>query len=402
MAGLFLAACEEEKPEPEAEPEVPAPASGIEVPGPGGVTLLSPAAFEELPGWSEDRQQEALAAFRLSCEKFASLPAEREQAPEALGMTVADWEPACQWLPPEADAESARAFFETHFKPFAVLREGDPWGVITGYYEAAVTGSFEKKPGYEVPLYKAPDDLLSLKLRDFDEELPDRTLVARLQGQRLLPYHVRGEIDEGALAGRGLELLWLDDPVDAFFLSVQGSGVVTLPDGSEQRIGYAGNNGHEFYAIGRALLEEGTVPRDKMSMQAIRDWLRENPDQAQELMRRNKRYIFFRLLDTQGPVGAQGVVLTPERSLAVDRAYLPLGAPLWLQTESADPALTFQRLMVAQDTGAAITGGVRGDFFFGHGEPALERAGRMKEKGRYWLLLPNEAAERLLKGAPGA
>lgn len=366
------------------------------------MTLLSPAAFGELPGWEADSQQEALAAFSRSCEKFATLPEEREQGPAALGMTVADWRKACQWLPPEADAASARAFFESHFRAFAVLREGDPWGVITGYYEATVTGSFEKRPGYDVPLYKAPDDLLTLKLRDFDPELPDRSLVARLEGQRLLPYHVRAEIDEGALEGRGLELLWLDDPVDAFFLSVQGSGVVTLPDGSEQRIGYAGNNGHAFYAIGRALLEEGTVPPDRMSMQAIRDWLRENPEEGEALMRRNKRYIFFRLLDTEGPVGAQGVVLTPERSLAVDRAYLPLGAPLWLQTESADPALIFQRLMIAQDTGAAITGGVRGDFFFGHGEPALARAGRMKEKGRYWLLLPSETAERLLKAEPGA
>ena len=401
-------ACEEEAPEapPEEVPETslpaePAPLGGLEIDGPGGIVRLVPADFDDLPGWSDDPQQEALPALRRSCGKLSAQPAGRLQGPEELGLLAGDWKAACDWLPPEADADSARAFFETYFQPFAVLSGDDPWGIITGYYEATLKGSFERSEDYDVPLYGAPDDLLTLRLSDFSEDLPDRTLVARLEGTRLKPYHERGAINDGVLAERGLEIIWLKDPVDAFFLSVQGSGVVTLPDGREQRVGYAANNGHDFYAIGRALLESGEVPRDQMSMQSIRDWLRANPERAAELMERNRRYIFFRLLDGEGPIGAQGVALTPERSLAVDRAYLPLGAPLYLETESGQPDLRFKRLMIAQDTGAAITGGVRGDFFFGKGEPALARAGRMKEKGRYWLLLPEAVAERLTAGAPG-
>ncbi len=410
----LLAGCEEEEPSPPAEeeaaaPEAPAPESApaIEIAGPGGPIALTPVAFTDLPGWSEDGQDAALAAFVRSCRKFESLPPERAQRPEALGLTVADWLEVCAWLPPPSggsgpDAVSARAFFETHFLPFSVQSGGEPWGIITGYYEATLEGSLEPRAGYEVPLYQAPDDLISLDLQAFGEDLPDRTLVGRVEGRRFLPYHQRAAINDGVLEGRDLELMWLKDPVDAFFLSVQGSGVVTLPDGREQRVGYAGNNGHAFYAIGRALLESGEVPRDQMSMQAIRDWLRANPERAEELMERNARYIFFRMLDGEGPIGAQGVALTPERSLAVDRAYLPMGAPLYLETESAQPDLRFRRLMIAQDTGAAITGGVRGDFFFGKGEPALARAGRMKEKGRYWLLLPEAAAARLLAAETGS
>jgi membrane-bound lytic murein transglycosylase A len=410
LALFTLSACGEEAEEtaeeegqasPEQETETPT-GQGFVIEGPGGEVSLSPVGFEALPGWKDDEMGAALSAFARSCEKFRSLPPERPQKPEALGLTVADWLSVCEWLPPPGDPASARAFFETHFQPFAVESGGEPWGIITGYYEATLNGSLEKGPGYPVPLYNVPDDLISLDLSDFGEDLPDRTLVGRVEAQRFLPYHPRAAINEGALEGRGLEVLWLADPVDAFFLSVQGSGVVTLPDGGEQRVGYAGNNGHEFYAIGRALLESGEVPRDQMSMQAIRDWLRANPERARELMERNARYIFFRLLEGEGPIGAQGVALTPERSLAVDRAYLPLGAPLYLQTESAQEDLVFQRLMIAQDTGAAITGGVRGDFFFGKGEPALARAGRMKEKGRYWLLLPEAAAARLTAGPAGS
>ena len=202
------------------------------------------------------------------------------------------------------------------------------------------------------------------------------------------------EIDAGALAGRGLELLWAADPVDAFFLHVQGSGRVIFPDGRVQRVGFAGSNGHSFYAIGRALIEEGIVSREESSMQKIRDWLRANPDKAREVMQRNARYIFFRTIDGDGPIGAQGVPLTPGRSLAVDSSLLPLGVPLWLDTTWPATDKPLRRLMVAQDVGSAIKGAVRGDFFWGSGEPALEQAGRMKQTGRYYLLLPKPVAER--------
>ena len=209
-----------------------------------------------------------------------------------------------------------------------------------------------------------------------------------------MPYYTRAQIAEGALAERDLELIWSDDPVDVFFLHVQGSGVVELPDGGTQRVGYAANNGHDFTAIGRELIRSGALDGQSMSMQAIRDWLRAHPERADDLMRRNARYIFFREIHGPGPIGAQGVALTAGRSLAVDPSFLPLGAPLYLSTTYPATDEPLNRLMVAQDTGGAIKGPVRGDFFWGSGESALAQAGRMKQEGRYWLLLPKPVAER--------
>ena len=208
-----------------------------------------------------------------------------------------------------------------------------------------------------------------------------------------MPYYSRAKINAGALDGKAEVLLWADDPVDVFFLHVQGSGLAQLPGGATQRIGYAASNGRDFTAIGRELIASGELDGHAMSMQAIRDWLRAHPDRARAVMQRNARYIFFREIDSAGPVGAFGVALTPRRSLAVDPKALPLGAPVWLATTHPVRDEPLKRLMVAQDTGNAITGTVRGDFFWGHGEKALAKAGRMKEQGRYWLLLPKAVVD---------
>jgi membrane-bound lytic murein transglycosylase A len=363
----------------------------------GSQLLLAPASFAALPGWSEDEITEALPALNRSCRRLMRLPEDRPVGPAALAGTVADWRAPCQALAdsPTGDSAALRQRLERWFQPFAVSDRGQAEGLFTGYYEAELSGSLTPGPGFATPLYRRPDDLLSFDVQDFRADLPPARLLGRAEGRQVVPYYSRAEIDGGALAGRGLELLWVSDPVDAFFLHVQGSGRVLLPDGSAVRVGFAASNGRAFTAIGRALVAEGRVDRANVSMQSIRDWLRAHPGEAVEVMQRNERYIFFRRIDGEGPIGAQGVALTPGRSLAVDPAFLPLGAPLWLDTTwPGGGGRPLRRLMVAQDSGSAIKGPVRGDFYWGSGDAALAEAGGMKQKGRYWLLLPKVVAER--------
>jgi membrane-bound lytic murein transglycosylase A len=384
---LATAGCEQQP-----EPAPPAPPQQDTAEG----LNLTVRDFAALPGWDEDRLSEALPALRRSCKALTKPPSDKPVGPGGLAGTVADWRGPCQAVDqvPEGDDGALRAALIAHFVPFQVTDGAEASGLFTGYYEAELKGSLTPAQGYDWPLYRRPDDLVSIDLKRFDADLSGRRILGRTEDGKLVPYHSRAQIDAGALAGRDLELLWVDDPVDAFFLHVQGSGQVTLPDGSARRVGFAGSNGLPFYAIGRALIDEGRVSRDKVSMQAIRDWLRANPDQAKAIMERNKRYIFFRLIEGEGPVGAQGVALTAGRSLAVDPRHLPLGAPLWLDTTWPASDRPLRRLVVAQDTGSAIKGAIRGDFFWGFGEAALEQAGRMKQTGAYYLLLPKSVAER--------
>jgi len=398
LAGL-LAACNGEAPPEEAKQEE-APKPEAAAPPEKPDLLLERAAFSDLPGWNADEVSGALPALARSCGRLVSQPDDRPLGPDGLAGTVADWRAPCAALQGAApdDDGTLRALLEQHFRPFAVSNAGsNPGqrdGLFTGYYEAELKAADGPAAPGATPLYRVPDDLVTVDLTLFRADLRGEKLVGRVEQGRLVPYLTRKEIDAGALAGRGLELTWAADPVDAFFLQVQGSGRVLFPDGRVQRVGFAGSNGHPFYAIGRALIEEGIVSRQDSSMQSIRDWLRANPEKAAGIMQRNARYIFFRTIEGEGPIGAQGVPLTPGRSLAVDSSLLPLGVPLWLDTTWPATDKPLQRLMVAQDVGSAIKGAVRGDFFWGTGEPALEQAGRMKQTGRYFLLLPKTVAER--------
>lgn len=384
---LLVASCE--SPKKEGDEEEPKQVTGLR---------LQAAEFQELPGWDKDSLAEALPALRRSCQRLLTQPDERPLGPGGLAGTVADWRAPCNRFETLAanDHAGLRQLIEAEFKPLAVFDGEAAEGLFTGYYEAELQGSLTRKPAYEVPLYGRPGDLVEVDLREFRADLPPERLVGRVQDGRLQPYPARATLENGYLDGRNEEVLWVSDPVDAFFLHVQGSGVVRLDEGGEVRVGFAGSNGRPFYAIGRALIDEGIIDRDKSSMQAIRDWLRANPERAEELMHRNERFIFFRLLDGPGPIGAQGVPLTAGRSLAVDPEYLPLGVPLWLETTWPATDRPLERLMVAQDTGSAIKGVVRGDFFWGSGESALEQAGRMRQQGRYWLLLPRAVADARL------
>ncbi len=355
---------------------------------------LSAVGFAELPGWAADDVSAALPALARSCARLdGKKPEQFFDADIKPAGTVAEWRAICSVIPAKADAASARGFLEKWFQAYLASDSNGSKGLFTGYYEPELRGA--RRPGgkYTVPLYGVPADLVQIDLSQFAPDLKGRSIAGRVEGGRLRPYPDRAAIEAGHLKDKGVELLWVDDAVDAFFLQVQGSGRVVLADGAVLRVGFAGHNGLGFVAIGRLLIDSGKIPREQMSMQAIRDWLRANPGEAEKLMRQNPRFVFFREIAGDGPLGAQGVALTPGRSLAVDRRFIPLGIPLWLDTSepgAADKPL--RRLMVAQDVGGAITGVVRGDVFFGAGEAALEQAGRMRSPGSYYLLLPKAAA----------
>jgi membrane-bound lytic murein transglycosylase A len=388
LCALLLGACGEapkQQPKPDAEVEAEPRLS------------LARVAFADLPGWRADDAAAALPALDRSCERLLTRADDAPVGPDGRAGTVADWQAPCTAIRavPDGDDAAARAALERHFVPFAAEGADGPEGLFTGYYEASLQASREQRGPYQHPIYARPDDLVTADVARFRADVKAMRIVGRVQDQRLVPYYTRGEIWDGAFRARdGLPLFYADDPVDVFFLHVQGSGVVNLPDGTTQRVGYAASNGHDFFAIGRALIQSGEMTGRDMSMQGIRDWLRANPDQARDLMRRNPRFIFFRKIDGPGPIGAQGVALTAGRSLAVDPAFMPLGAPVFLDTTHPVTGAPLQRLMVAQDTGSAIKGPVRGDFFWGSGEPALAKAGRMKQRGRYYLLLPESVAAR--------
>jgi membrane-bound lytic murein transglycosylase A len=386
LAGLVLAACAGER--------------GVEAPAPGPEPEpsfnLRPVSFDQLSGWRADDPRGALSAFRRSCAKL-----DQNGAATAMGANpwfgeVADWRSVCADAAAVAagSPERARGFFEARFSPYLVLDGNDPEGLFTGYYEPLLHGSRRFGGPYTVPLYRPPDDLVRVDLARFNPDLAGYAIYGRVRGDQFVPYYPRADIESGALAHRGLELLWVDDPIDKFFLQIQGSGQVQLDDGSLIRVGYASQNGHPYHAIGRDLIEIGVFTREEVSLPAIKSWLEAHPADAPYIMARNRSYIFFEervgLGPDEGPLGAQGVSLTAGRSLAVDRRYIPLGVPVWLDATAPWPegAGPLRRLMVAQDTGGAIKGVVRGDVFWGAGPRAEAIAGHMKSPGRYAILLP--------------
>ncbi len=315
----------------------------------------------------------------------------------ALAGRVADWRAACSAAERVAP-QQARAFFEAHFVPFAMSNGDAREGLFTGYYEPELRGSLQRSPRYSVPLYGRPDDLVTVDLGAFRDELRGQRLAGRVENGALRPYDTRARIADGALGARGKPLVWVDDATEAFFLEVQGSGRIVLDDGRVLRVGFAAQNGHPYVPIGRTLVERGALAREDVTMQSIKAWLAANPGEAAAIRNSNPSYVFFRFLEGDGPLGSEGVALTPGRSLAVDRAFLPMGVPVFLDAgDPLDPAARLQRLLMAQDTGGAIRGPVRGDVFWGPGKAAEERAGKMRSTGRAWLLLPRAGAERRLR-----
>lgn len=353
--------------------------------GQGDGVYLKPVAFTDLPGWAADDVAAALPALEKSCAVVLKKDPLAAFGAGGFAGTAGEWRAVCESRP-EGDA---RAWVEAGFAPYALYGAAGPEGLYTGYYEPLLRGSYKRKKPYLYPLYTRPESLVTADLGLFRDELKGKTITGRVEktkeGAKFVPYFTRAEIGKGALA-KEEKIVWVDDPVDAFFLHIQGSGIVKMADGTELRAGYAAQNGHPYTAIGRELVRRGALARENVSMQAIRAWLSAHPEEAEEVMNLNASYVFFRKLEG-GAVGAQGVELTPGRSLAVDGRKIPYGAPLFVDTADPDGA-PFQRLMVAQDTGGAIRGAVRGDIFWGAGEEAADKAGRMKSKGRGYILLP--------------
>jgi membrane-bound lytic murein transglycosylase A len=348
---------------------------------------FQPAGWGDLPGWSADDVAAAWPAFLLSCRGVASKP------------QGAGWKRVCD-LARTADGKPGhdpRRFFEQHLKPYAVANgDGATSGMITGYYEPLLQGSRLRTKAYDQAVRGVPDDLLTIDLSAVFPELKDKRVRGRLEGNKVVPYWSRAEITARGEKLPGKTLLYVDDAVELFFLQVQGSGRVRLADGSVVRLNYADQNGHPYQSIGKALVERGELKLEEASMQGIQAWARANPSRLDNLLNTNPSYVFFREVPNSqdGPIGALGVPLTAERSIAVDPRSVPLGSPVFLATTRPNTATPMNRLVMAQDTGGAIKGAVRADFFWGFGKEAGEQAGRMKQGGRLWVLLPVELAPK--------
>ena len=352
----------------------------VEVPKTEISPALQPSTFAAMPGWNIDNQNEAWPAFLSSCAVLIRRP---------------DWKEVCTAakVVNGSDVAAVRDFFETNFTPYQVNNaDGSQNGLVTGYYEPLLKGARKRGGPYQTPLYRVPDDILTIDLASVYPELKGLRLRGRLVGKKVVAYPSRAELmQSNALVGR--EIVWVDDPIEAFFLQVQGSGRVQLAGSNEVvRLAYGDQNGQPYKSIGRYLVDKGELTLDQASAQNIKAWVIANPGRQQELLNANPSYVFFKeekINDpTVGPKGALGVPLTPQRSIAIDPQYIPLGAPVFLATTQPNSKSPLQRLVMAQDTGGAIKNAVRADYFWGFGPQAGDQAGRMKQRGAMWVLLP--------------
>ena len=355
-------------------------------PEPPKAETFERANFADLPGWPEDSLSDAYGALRASCSVLRNRNPWREVCAAAMKLE-----------PGALKSDALRAFFESQLAPWRIAgSDGSTQGLVTGYYEPLLRGSRVRTDKYRVPLYAPPDDLITVDLSSVHPELRNLRLRGRIEGRRLVPYWPRADIDRGNAPVAGKELLWVDDRIEAFFLEIQGSGRVQFDSGETVRVGYADQNGHPYMSIGRVLIDRGELKSNEASMQGIQAWGRANPARLQSVLDANPSYVFFRetpVADASaGPAGALGVALTPRRSIAADPRFIPLGAPVFLATTLPLSDQPMQKLMFAQDTGGAIRGAVRADFFWGFGAEAGALAGRMRQSGRMWLLWPKDSA----------
>jgi membrane-bound lytic murein transglycosylase A len=352
--------------------------------------VFTPTAYDAIPAWRNDRVVEAWPAFRVDCKALA-----------ARTRTQAAWQAPCSAAETvdSNDAQAVRRFFEANFTPYRIRSsDGSDEGLVTGYYEPLLHGSRTQSAQYPQPLYAPPDDLLIVDLAKLYPELEGKRVRGRLDGRRVVPYWPRADIDAGKAATEGKAFVYVTDPIDAFFLQIQGSGRVALDDGTVVRVGYADQNGQPFRSVARVLIDRGELTLEHASMQAIREWGRQHPDELPALLDEDPSYVFFHEVPPappgsieaaiDGPIGSLGVPLLAGRAIAVDPRAIPLGAPVFLATTRPLSDEPLERLVFAQDTGGAIRGPIRADFFFGFGDEAGQQAGRMRQQGRMWLLWP--------------
>ena len=391
FAASLLSACTSTREIPTACPEpVACPES---TPTTAKAAPMRLASWADLPGWANDDLLAAWPAFLQSCQALANRP----QWPL--------WKAACEEANTLTNKDNAtlHRFFEMHFAPYLLQNpDNTTQGLVTGYYEPLLQGSRVRTASYAQPVLGVPSDLLNIDLADVLPELKNMRLRGRLQGQKIVPYYTRSEITSRTKEYADRVLLWVNDAVELFFLQVQGSGRVRLADGSTVRLAYADQNGHPYQSIGRVLIKRGDLKAEQASMQGIQTWARAHPDRLNELLNSNPSYVFFREMPPKasdsnpsvGPIGALGVSLTSGRSIAVDPRHVPLGAPVFLSSTQPNSKNLLRRLVLAQDTGGAIRGVVRADFFWGFGDEAGKLAGRMKQPGQMWVLLPPGVAPR--------
>jgi membrane-bound lytic murein transglycosylase A len=397
LAGLAFAGTAAGAPEPLSFPE----------------SQLEPLAWATLEGWAEDDHLAAFGTFQASCKSLIRqrkwLERRNREASDTRPMRAAltdVCEKAAEYQ--GADAAAARKFFEDHFRPVKVGKLGEETGLLTGYYEPIIEGSRFPSNEYVVPVYGTPSDLIvGGKKVEPGNGFPNKGRVSRRDGDKIVPYYDRGEIEDGVLAGNGLELCWVKDPIDAFFMQIQGSARIKLDTGKTMRLNYAAHNGHPYIPVGRLLIERRHVPKAEMSMDRIRTWMERDPEQGKALRRENRSYVFMRetgLADDVEPTGAQGVPLTAGRSIAVDKKLHVYGTPFFISAglpiESEKPVTPFRRLMVAQDTGSAIIGTARADIYFGAGEELGRIAGRIKQQGQFVMLVPKPLDPAVTEGVP--
>jgi peptidoglycan lytic transglycosylase A len=369
-----------------APPIVPPPAAPH--------VVFTPVTYADLPGWNADRHAAAWPAFRIGCKALV-----------ARARTQARWEGVCAKTEgvDAADDAAVRRFFEANFTPYRIaMSDGSDRGLVTGYYEPLLHGSRMQSAAYPAPLFAPPDDLLVVELADLYPELRGKRVRGRLDGRHVVPYWTRADIEAGKARTQGKALVYLDDPLDAFFVQIQGSGRVALDDGTTLRLGYADQNGQPFRSVARVLVERGDLAVGEASMQGIRAWGKAHAAALPALLDENPSYVFFREVPPpapgsleamiDGPIGSLGVPLLAQRTIAVDPRAIPLGTPVYLATTLPNSDASLDRLVMAQDTGGAIRGAIRADFFWGFGDEAGQQAGGMREQGALWMLWPKDVA----------
>lgn len=349
--------------------------------------VLQEVRFSALSGWADDDTSELIPAFVRSCEKIMRLKSEYIDSSQ-IKISTKDYAAVCQKFLAQdiSNDRDFRRFIEANFTPYRVTDNGNPSGKFTSYYEAEINASFEKSAKYHYPIYGKPENLVEVNLQDFDATLPKKRILGRVEKQKLIPYHARADIENTAFEAP--VLLWGDDNVDIHIMQIQGSAIAKLEGGQTVRVGYADNNGHDFKGVGSVLLSKGAIKPGDANMIKIKKWLRANPELAKKYMQENKRFVFHRLIEAEGAIGALSVPLTAGRSMAVDRRFIPLGSILWLET-TASAKHPIKKLVAAQDVGGAIKGVVRGDYFWGSGgDDVLAKAGSMNSVGKYFILIP--------------
>ncbi len=377
---LWLAGCQSVPPTTQSHPPSTEKPASVTPPVPAPAqpyALLKAASWTDLPGLQSEDWLASWSAWLQSCQGLKNKP---------------DWQLVCaEAQNVNKDAQAIQAYWQQYFNVYQTQQvDGAQQGLITGYYQPVLKGARHASAHYPVPLYKAPSDLITVNLSALFPELKYKRVRGRLQGQSLIPYYTRSEIELNQSPLAGNELLWVNDPVEAFFLQVQGSGIVELENGERLSVGYADQNGHPYQSIGKLLVDRGEMLASEASMQGIKTWAAQHPEQLRGLLDANPSYVFFKLLPAglSGPLGALGVPLTAARSLAVDPFYIPLGAPVYLASTYPNSQSLLQQLMMAQDTGGAIKGGVRADVYWGDGESAGKLAGAMRQQGQLWVWLP--------------